>query len=106
LQFCLIRHSIGNELETPPPGLKPGIYTPERSRGLESPLPGTKVRGWHDQAVARYEHDVDDVKTVPLAEFSLGVKPVPFTSNEAEFGRENQPAGAKAPEYFRAERPD
>jgi hypothetical protein len=30
-----------------PPGLKPSIYMPERSRGFENPLPRTEVRGWH-----------------------------------------------------------
>jgi hypothetical protein len=30
-----------------PPGLKPSIYISLRSRGLESPLPRTKVRGFH-----------------------------------------------------------
>jgi hypothetical protein len=34
-------------LKKPPPGLKPSLYGPERFRGLESPLPRTKVRGWH-----------------------------------------------------------
>jgi putative transposase len=45
--FAWSSASLGMELDAPPPGLKPSIYIPERSRGFENPLPWTKVRGWH-----------------------------------------------------------
>jgi hypothetical protein len=45
--FAWSSASLGMELDAPPPGLKPRIYIPERSRGFENPLPRTKVRGWH-----------------------------------------------------------
>ncbi len=45
--FAWSSASLRMELDAPPPGLKPRIYIPERSRGFENPLPRTKVRGWH-----------------------------------------------------------
>ena len=54
------------ELNAPPPGLKPGIYLPERSRGFENPLPRTKVRGWHSSRGALIQQKKNRVLTQKL----------------------------------------
>jgi hypothetical protein len=55
-----------------PPGLKPSIDMPERSRGLESPLPRTEVRGFHLSVPPETEdtHRADAATACSLAALS------------------------------------
>jgi len=45
--LALVAEVLTGQRKAFTPGLKPGNCGTRRSRGLKSPLPRTKVRGWH-----------------------------------------------------------